>query len=159
MGRPRGFDEDDVLDAAAGAFVQGGYEGTSIDDLVKALNLHRGSLYKAFGSKRGLFLAVLRRYVDRHLVGAPAPGGPSPGPGLDLLLIAAVERGHRDAEVATLVRLGLQRLEEAIPDRVAASHPGDAQDPQRAVRLLGARLYARLLVDPDQTAHPPELTT
>jgi len=63
MGRPRGFSERTILEAAADAFVRGGYEGTSVDDLVHALKLHRGSLYRAFGSKHGLFLAVLRHYV------------------------------------------------------------------------------------------------
>ncbi len=158
MGRPRGFSEAEVLDAAADAFVLGGYEGTSIDDLVKALNLHRGSLYKAFGSKRGLFLAVLRRYIDRHLVGGPEPGDLSPSPDLDLLLVAAVERGHRDAEVAALVRHGLELLEEAIPDLAATPHPDGARHPKRAIQLLGARLYERLIIDPDRTSDLHELT-
>ncbi len=61
VGRPRGFSEDEVLDAAAGVFVLSGYEGTSIDDLVKALNLHRGSLYNAFGSKVACFGSSLDR--------------------------------------------------------------------------------------------------
>lgn len=158
MGRPRGFSEEEVLDAAADAFVLGGYEGTSIDDLVKALNLHRGSLYKAFGSKRGLFLAVLRRYVDTHLVARPEPGGLTPRLDLDLLLVAAVERGHRDAEVAALVRHGLELLEEAIPDSAATHHSDGARHPKRAVQLLGVRLYERLLLDPDHTSTPHELT-
>nr|MBA2478770.1 helix-turn-helix transcriptional regulator [Sporichthyaceae bacterium] len=71
MGRPRGFSEEAVLDGAAAVFIRGGYEGTSVDDLVTGLQLHRGSLYKAFGSKRGLFLAVLGHRVETrfaHLV-------------------------------------------------------------------------------------------
>ena len=169
MGRPRGFREDDVLDAAAGAFVLGGYEGTSIDDLVKALNLHRGSLYKAFGSKRGLFVAVLGHYIETHLVitpsaalaprGEPERGGATHSPNLDLLLIAAVERGHRDAEVAALVRRGLKLLEDGIADSVETPQSDEAQHPRRAVQLLGERLYERLLIDPDRTITPPELTT
>ncbi|SOZ40938.1 TetR/AcrR family transcriptional regulator [Cupriavidus neocaledonicus] len=43
-----------------------GFNACSVDDLVEATaSLHRGSLYKAFGSKRGLFEKVL----DRVLVG------------------------------------------------------------------------------------------
>jgi len=169
MGRPRGFSESEVLEAAAGAFVLGGYEGTSIDDLVKALNLHRGSLYQAFGSKHALFIAALRHYIETHLVsapsdahtprGAPEPGGPTHRPDLDLLLIAAVERGHRDAEVATLVRHGLELLEEAIPDSTEPPQSDGARRPRRAVQLLGDRLYERLLIDPDRTSTPHELTT
>jgi len=159
MGRPRGFSEDEVLDAAAGAFVLGGYEGTSIDDLVKALNLHRGSLYKAFGSKRGLFLAVVGHYIDTHLVSAPERGRATHSADLDLLLIAAVERGHRDAEVAALVRRGLELLEDAIADSVETPQSDGARRPRRAVQLLGERLYERLLIDPDRTSTPHELTT
>ncbi len=168
MGRPRGFSEDQVLDAAAGVFVLNGYEGTSIDDLVKALNLHRGSLYKAFGSKRGLFLAVLQHYIEVHLLRAPSAsrspgGGPEPGcptpPDLDLLLTAAVERGHCDAEVAALVRRGLELIEEAITDSAQPPPSEGPRYPGLAIRLLGARLYERLLVDPDRTSTPHGLTT
>jgi len=168
MGRPRGFSEDEVLGAAAGAFVLSGYEGTSIDNLVKALNLHRGSLYQAFGSKHGLFLAALRHHIETHLVsapsdaqtprGAPEPGGPAHRPDLDLLLIAGVERGHCDAEVAALVRHGLELLEEAITDSTEPPQSDGAQGPRRAVQLLGARLYERLLIDPDRTSTTHELT-
>ncbi len=64
MGRPRTFDEQRAVDAAAELFARHGYEGTSVDDLVTAVGVHRGSLYKVFGSKRGLYLAALRRPVD-----------------------------------------------------------------------------------------------
>ena len=161
MGRPRRFNEEAVLDAAAEVFVKGGYEGTSIDDLVKALNLHRGSLYKAFGSKHGLFLAVLRRYVNTQLAhvthAALSPRGTVEGvgdlthlPDLDLLLIAALERGHRDAEVAELVRQGLAIIENASDE---LANPRRSTDPEprpgRALELLGARLFERLRNGPE----------
>lgn len=63
MGRPRGFDEDIILEAAAGAFARGGYEGTSIDDLVRTLGLHSGSLHQARGQ-----LTVERADVDAGVV-------------------------------------------------------------------------------------------
>ena len=59
MGRQRTFDEAEVIVQSASVFLRQGYEGTSIDDLLAATGLHRGSLYKAFASKRGLFLAAL----------------------------------------------------------------------------------------------------
>lgn len=153
MGRPRSFSESAVLEAAARAFIAGGYEGTSIDDLVKALNLHRGSLYKAFGSKRGLFLATLRHYVSArlpHLLQSASASGTSidvltQRRDLDLLLIAAVERGDRDAEVAALVREALGLLERASDkcgDHAWSEPPADR--PARAIALLGTRLYERL---------------
>jgi TetR/AcrR family transcriptional repressor of nem operon len=59
MARPRAFDETAVLEQARTLFAAQGYNGTSIDDLVKTTGLLRGSLYKAFGSKRNLFEMVL----------------------------------------------------------------------------------------------------
>jgi hypothetical protein len=54
--------------------VQGGGEGTWIDDLVKALRLHRGSLDKAFGSTSALFLVVLRDQIWTRPVSVPGSG-------------------------------------------------------------------------------------
>jgi TetR/AcrR family transcriptional repressor of nem operon len=59
MARPRAFEEAVVLSQAKTLFARQGYIGTSIDDLVKVTGLLRGSLYKAFGSKRNLFEMVL----------------------------------------------------------------------------------------------------
>jgi TetR/AcrR family transcriptional repressor of nem operon len=56
------FDRDEVLDRAMAAFWTRGYEATSIDDLVEATGIGRGSLYSTFGDKRQLFLAALDRY-------------------------------------------------------------------------------------------------
>uniref|UniRef100_UPI0024555764 helix-turn-helix domain-containing protein n=1 Tax=Nocardia farcinica TaxID=37329 RepID=UPI0024555764 len=79
MGRPRGFDEDEVIAAAARLFAERAYDGVSVDDLVDHLGVHRNSLYKVFGSKRGLYLAALRWYVEHRL--RPAVGGGGGGGG------------------------------------------------------------------------------
>lgn len=63
MARPRAFDEEEVLQKAMMVFWQKGYEATSLPDLLEATGLARGSLYKAFKSKRGLFLRVLEDYL------------------------------------------------------------------------------------------------
>ena len=65
MGRPRGFDEDEAVRAAVALLGRQSFAGTWVDDLVSHLGVHRGSLYKTFGSKRGLYLAALRRHLDR----------------------------------------------------------------------------------------------
>jgi TetR/AcrR family transcriptional repressor of nem operon len=67
MGRPRGFDSTDVLNAARDAFWARGYEATSTRDLVKATGLTQPSLYNAFGDKRTLFLRVLDHYLNQTL--------------------------------------------------------------------------------------------
>jgi TetR/AcrR family transcriptional repressor of nem operon len=66
-GRPRKFDEDDVLAAAARVFWEKGYHSASIDDLCEATGVLRGSLYGAFGDKRGLLLAALMRYGEGRI--------------------------------------------------------------------------------------------
>jgi AcrR family transcriptional regulator len=62
MGRPRSFNEDEVLDAALRTFWLRGYEGTSIDDLTAATGLGRASLYGAFGDKEQMFRRAVERY-------------------------------------------------------------------------------------------------
>ena len=63
------FDRDEVLDRAMALFWRRGYEATSIQGLVEATGINRGSLYTTFGDKRRLFLAVLDHYSER--VGRP----------------------------------------------------------------------------------------
>jgi TetR/AcrR family transcriptional repressor of nem operon len=65
VARPREFDIDEALDAAMEAFWRHGYEGTSLTDLMDAMGLQKGSVYKAFGSKHELFIQVLKRYLDK----------------------------------------------------------------------------------------------
>lgn len=55
---------DSVLDSAIPMFRERGYGGASIDALQTATGLTAGSLYKAFGHKRGLFTAAFHRYVE-----------------------------------------------------------------------------------------------
>ncbi len=66
MARPREFDTDEALNAAMLAFWERGYEATSTQDLLDAMGLSKGSLYKAFGDKHSLFLIALQNYLD-HL--------------------------------------------------------------------------------------------
>jgi AcrR family transcriptional regulator len=67
MARHREFDEAEVLDRAMDVFWCLGYEGASIAELTRAMGLTSPSIYAAFGNKRGLFDAVLRRYRDRRM--------------------------------------------------------------------------------------------
>ncbi|WP_067476536.1 TetR/AcrR family transcriptional regulator [Actinomadura hibisca] len=63
MARTREFDTEAVVDAAMEVFWSRGYEATSIQHLVEATGIGRGSLYAAFGSKDGLYEAALARYA------------------------------------------------------------------------------------------------
>jgi AcrR family transcriptional regulator len=65
-GRPRTFCTTQALDAAMLVFWSKGYEGASMVDLTTAIGINSPSLYAAFGSKEGLFKAVLERYDERR---------------------------------------------------------------------------------------------
>ena len=132
MGRPRGFDEEEVVLLAGGLFERLGYEATSVDDLVVGVRLHRGSLYQAFGSKRGLFLFALRRLVEK--LPSRLEEDLTQTSALDLVLVAAMELASRDDEVRALVRTACALLDDR-PD----SAPNGAGD------LLGRRLLHRAL--------------
>lgn len=118
MARPRNFNEDDVIDRAAGVFGRLGYAACSVDDLVDATGLQRGSLYKVFGSKRGLFEQVLRKAFVGNWHANPAA--------IDLLITALREMAGIDAPIAALCRAAL------------ATYTGDA------ALLLGVRLLHHL---------------
>ena len=64
MARQKEFQPNEVVDAAVQVFWEKGYEATSIQDLVDAMGINRGSIYATFGDKAGLFDAVLDRYSD-----------------------------------------------------------------------------------------------
>jgi AcrR family transcriptional regulator len=66
MARPRAFEEGDVLDRAADVFGRHGYSGSTMVELTSAMGLNAPSIYAAFGNKRGLFDAVLRRCAARE---------------------------------------------------------------------------------------------
>lgn len=63
MARLREFDTNEALRVAVRAFWKQGYQATSIRDLEDATGLTAGSLYKAYGNKRALFLQCLDHYI------------------------------------------------------------------------------------------------
>jgi len=65
MARPRAFEREHVVEKALAVFWRQGYQATSVQDLVEATGLNRGSLYDTFGDKHGLFLEVVEHYRTR----------------------------------------------------------------------------------------------
>lgn len=135
MGRQRSFDTDEVLDRAMDLFWEHGFDATAMQALSRGTGLHAGSVYAAFGSKRGLFLHALQRYmrVVSHQAIEKLSVSPS---GLEairghfaslidamidgkrrwgcLVTNAVVELALDDLEVAEAARLHLTRLEAAF---------------------------------------------
>lgn len=124
-GRPRTFEEQEVLDRATDLFWRQGYEGTGLSQLLEYIGMARQSLYNVFGDKRGLYLKALEGYSARELarlesnltVNASAydalcdcilayaeePG--SGAPAGCMMVNAACEFGGQDAEVMSLVQM------------------------------------------------------
>jgi TetR/AcrR family transcriptional repressor of nem operon len=164
MGRPRAFDEDEVIKAAARLFAGRAYDGISVDDLVAHLGVHRNSLYKVFGSKRGLYLAALRWYLEHevgpllaNIAAAPEPAQVLRGtlvaddanPDLDLLLMAAVERAPADPEVADEINRTLGEFDAAVHSTLDGTAMGGKLAYALVASILGLRLRARTGTGPD----------
>lgn len=79
-GRPKKFDDTEVLSRAMAVFWQKGYEATSLDDLLNATGIPRQSLYRTFTDKHTLFLKTLKFYdenVTSKVIGALNAEGPA----------------------------------------------------------------------------------
>jgi TetR/AcrR family transcriptional regulator, copper-responsive repressor len=100
VGRPREFDEREVLLRALVAFWQHGYHGTTTAMLLDATDISASSLYGTFGSKRDLYLAALDAYRDD----------------LDEVM-SPLEAGER----------GLDDIEEYLENLVRAARPDGAR--------------------------------
>jgi len=98
-GRPRAYDPDEAIASATHAFWQGGYSGTSLDDLSVATGMNRPSLYGAFGDKHALYLTTLDGYIDAGLKAMEAALGG------DLPLTQALQRVY-DTALATYLPAG-----------------------------------------------------
>ena len=80
MARPKEFDQERALHCAISIFSQKGFAATSTDDLMRAMDVGRQSMYDTFGDKRALFLKALEVYVTEKVrsinVELQTPGSP-----------------------------------------------------------------------------------
>ncbi|SHL67613.1 TetR/AcrR family transcriptional regulator [Roseibium suaedae] len=155
-GRPRGYDEHEVLSAALQVFWRQGYEATSLDDLTGAMGLSRSSFYAAFGSKQGVLIAALKSYSQaalsalRDLSDGPANGpegtsvramlaalaDPQGGPRGCLLVNCITELAPHEEEVAAIGRKHLQGVEDLFAAALNRDDPDAARDKARALSAL-----------------------
>lgn len=161
-GRPQQFHRDAVLDRATQVFWERGYEAASVQDLLDRMDLHRGSLYNAFGDKPSLFLECLERYCAERREAATSllRGVGSPLGGLEALVAswqdqalaeprrgclatnAAVELAGRVPAVADTLTYHFNRLERMI--RTTLEHAVDGGELDHAA---DTRAIARWLVN------------
>lgn len=62
IGRPRQFNADEALTRATEQFWLGGYNATSLQDLLDCMQLSKSSLYQSFGNKQTLFVNCIENY-------------------------------------------------------------------------------------------------
>lgn len=67
QGRPLEFDPHLALQKAMEVFWCRGYEATSLQDLLAAMNISKSSFYQAFGSKHELFERCLQAFRERQV--------------------------------------------------------------------------------------------
>ncbi|MEU7337791.1 MULTISPECIES: TetR/AcrR family transcriptional regulator [unclassified Streptomyces] len=180
MARTREFDTDAVVASAMEAFRRTGYEGTSMRDLSEATGLGSGSLYAAFGSKEGLYLAALDLYrqsyavpliellrsgndareVIREVFVGAVDEIARDGSRLACLIVAgAMERAREDARVGQRLRSTTRSLELALFDVIAEGQLRGRIPSERSAADLAAFLVTSLqglrvmgAIDPDRAA-------
>ena len=64
MGRPKGFNREEVLEKAMPVFWMHGFADTSLQDLERATGVNKSGLYTEFRDKEDLFMACLRHYLE-----------------------------------------------------------------------------------------------
>ena len=67
IGRPLSFDPEAALAHAMVLFWRHGYEATSLAELTRAMGITPPSIYAAYGDKKGLFRAAVRRYLAQPM--------------------------------------------------------------------------------------------
>jgi TetR/AcrR family transcriptional repressor of nem operon len=159
MARPAEFDRTEVLDRAMQAFWDHGYCATSVADLTQTTELKPGSLYAAFKSKEGLFLAALDHYGERSVdnIRRTLASGGSPLQGVHLffeqlaagaaapqvrrsclLVNAALEVGRDNPRVREQVNHHLDAIEGLFRESLQAARDRGELPPNADPEALGA---------------------
>jgi AcrR family transcriptional regulator len=64
MGRPKGFNRDELLQKVGEVFWTKGYADTSISDIEKATGVAKSGIYSEFKDKDDLYISSLRYYME-----------------------------------------------------------------------------------------------
>ncbi|ANN65194.1 TetR/AcrR family transcriptional regulator [Bordetella bronchialis] len=150
LGRPREFDLDEAARDAMDVFWDRGYEGASLPDLIEGTGLSRGSLYKAFGDKKGLLLAALDQYMAAGLKATAdllsQPGSAKAAIRASLMRYAALSAGDAGRRGCLVVAMAAEM----------AAH--DAEIAERTGRMFRRlqQLYAGAIVRGQASGEIPE---
>lgn len=166
MPAPKQHDTDAFIETAMRVFWSRGYEGTSINDLVQATGMNRGSIYASFDGKRDIFLAALGRYDERYrarfLAGLTAGRTPKEAiiaafraaaeqtvtpesPAGCLVVNSAVELAPHDTDIAAAVNASLGELRAFLCDRIEAAKALGEVAAELDTEATSTTLYALFL--------------
>ncbi|MFE4173915.1 TetR/AcrR family transcriptional regulator [Streptomyces sp. NPDC056909] len=183
MARVREFDTHAALEAALAAFRRKGYEGTSVQDLVDATGVGRGSLYAAFGSKNELYHAAMHHY-RKHYAMPITEALRCDAPPRELLrgilvslvddivkdetrqacliVSASTERVPHDLQLAREIQETIESIEDALTEVIATGQRnGDvtSEQPARSIArfLITAMQGIRVMgaINPDRSSLMP----
>ncbi len=117
-----------LLGAARRTFARHGYHATSLDRASEAAGCTKGALYDHFGSKEGLFLALLDEQFAVRIEQAKAGGELSPSQAMPfdrdfaLLFLEFVCAAGRDARLRRRLADQLAELRSLSAERVGDPH-------------------------------------
>ncbi|MCP3665259.1 MAG: TetR/AcrR family transcriptional regulator [Gammaproteobacteria bacterium] len=160
MPRPAQFDRETVLDQATNAFWQNGYCNTSLSRLVEVTQLKPGSIYAAFDSKEGLFLAAIDHYGQHSLnqIKETLSSAESPLQGIKnflgelriannngcFLVNTILELSPHNSTVAQRVDHYLDRVEQTLGKGLEAAQQAGELTPERDPRSLAQFLMVNI---------------
>ena len=161
IGRPREFDQDEVLDKAMQLFWTKGYEATSLEDLLETMDLSKSSFYQTFQGKHQVFERSIDRYRElvevalrerlRHAKSGLAfieetlasVGGEACRMGRPrgcLFMNSASEFAQRDPVIDKLVREGVGKITDLFVEAVIRAQKEGEISAKRNPRLLARYL-------------------
>ncbi|MDR5826279.1 TetR/AcrR family transcriptional regulator [Caballeronia sp. LP006] len=110
-----------ILDAAAEAFSQLGYEATSIDYVADQIKATKGSVYYYYRSKTDLFAAVHRRAMEMNLEIISPIANDHEAKADERLRLMAMEHTHLMMEYTSYQRVTVQGVELHITGSTTAA--------------------------------------
>ncbi|WP_280822677.1 TetR/AcrR family transcriptional regulator [Pseudaminobacter soli (ex Li et al. 2025)] len=160
MARTKEFDKEQALNVAIGVFREHGFEGTSTDMLVRAMQIGRQSLYDTFGDKWKLYCLAVERYsageTDAHI--AMLRGEPRALDGIRAMMERVVENagqaclgvnsicefGQSRPDLSTLHRTADLRLRRVACDRIMEAQAAGDVDTSLSAEAAADFLFASI---------------
>jgi AcrR family transcriptional regulator len=138
----------DVLDAAQRLFVERGYAATTMAAIAAAAGVVVETIYRAYGSKAGLFKAVVRAAVAGGAARAERPVEQRPA----IQAVIAEPDPHRQLALYAATQPGIHARAGPLLRVLAGAAAADPQlarvwEQLEAERLAGMGRFAQLLAD------------